>query len=86
MDLHIKAVHLKIKSHICEICPSTFTAAIPLKIHVSTVHEGKKPHKCNLCIYSFGLAQSLKNHIEQVHEGIHINVMLVTIVLKEQSI
>lgn len=45
---HIKIVHLKQKSHLCQYCSKSFFTSDHLRMHLRT-HTKEKPHPCKEC-------------------------------------
>ncbi len=59
MQGHIKAVHLKLKEHECNLRSKQFVHKNALVIHVR-VHTSEKPLKCHKCFTAFSRPNSLK--------------------------
>ena len=49
LDAHIKFVHYKIKTHLCNECDKTFATKRDLKNHQISIHEKQRPHTCGHC-------------------------------------
>ena len=64
---HIKAVHKKIKDHICETCGKPFFSKSDLRIHMA-VHFGNQL-ACDQCGKTYRDKYRMKEHIKIAHEG-----------------
>ncbi|XP_064472341.1 zinc finger protein 260-like [Ornithodoros turicata] len=62
LDLHMKYLHLKEKSHVCADCGKGFTRREDLTRH-SVLHTGEKPFQCPTCLKRFSIKPSLKIHM-----------------------
>ena len=68
VERHVKAVHDKMKSHVCEICGHASAQKVHLKYHMNTVHKIEiKSYKCGKCSYSTDLKINLQRHIQYEH-------------------
>jgi len=73
LKLHIEAVHAKIKSFACGLCPKSFTHKHDLKRHVNYRHMYKdyndRPFQCDIddCNLRFKLIEALKKHQSVKH-------------------
>jgi hypothetical protein len=68
LDIHIRAVHLKIKDHVCDICGYATVDKHTLLSHKKGVHDGIKDLICSTCGYVTSYAKALQRHIKVVHE------------------
>ena len=71
---HIKAVHEKIKDHICKECGFAFSRMSSLKMHIHDVHKKIRNHACDKCGAAFARKLALKTHIHSVHDRIKNHV------------
>ena len=69
LDIHIRAVHLKIKDHVCDICGYATVDKHTLLSHKKGVHDGIKDLICSTCGYVTSYAKALQRHIKVVHEA-----------------
>ncbi|XP_062565374.1 zinc finger protein 595-like isoform X2 [Armigeres subalbatus] len=67
LKLHINGVHLKMKSHSCEVCNKSFARVGDRNVHMRS-HAEEKPHQCSYCGRGFHLAKALRAHTRQ-HTG-----------------
>ena len=68
MNRHIKAVHLQIKDHVCEICGFATSQKGHLKVHKNTVHRVQKyTFKCDKCSFSSDIRKNLQRHFQYRH-------------------
>jgi len=68
IEKHIKAVHKKIKDHICGHCGYAASRLNTLEQHKMLVHKmGEKKFRCELCPYTTYLKQSLTRHVIAMH-------------------
>ncbi|KAL4709980.1 hypothetical protein ACJJTC_003943 [Scirpophaga incertulas] len=58
---HIKQVHNKEKSHLCQYCSKSFFKKYHLQLHLRT-HTKEKPHECPECGKHFSTTTILNNH------------------------
>ena len=67
LQIHVDAVHLKLKPYKCEDCD--FAAADPsyLRGHVRNVHY-KIRHQCDFCDYSSGFKHDVTRHTKRKHK------------------
>ena len=72
LTIHIKNVHEKVLSNICNVCGKGFLKAEALKIH-NRVHTGERPLLCKYCKTSrFKESGALNNHYRQGFENSNI--------------
>ena len=70
---HVKAVHLKIRNHICDDCGYATSHKFHLKSHKERVHKmgkkkiEKKKFLCELCPYKTYWKHHLSKHVEAIH-------------------
>ena len=69
IEKHIKAVHMKIKDHVCGDCGYASSNKYNLTQHRMQVHKvGEKKFRCELCPYKSYLKQSLMGHLTRRHQ------------------
>jgi hypothetical protein len=68
LEVHVNAVHLKIKPFKCEICPKAFGRRHHLTEHVDSVHNNIRRFKCKICCKHFLRNAHLKVHVDEVHK------------------
>ena len=56
-----KAVHKKIRNHICTTCGHAFAQKTALRQHMF-IHTGKSDHKCKFCGKMFATNYRLAEH------------------------
>ena len=59
---HVKTVHDKIKSFVCNKCDKTFSQCRDLKNHMRT-HTKEKPFQCSICNKRFNQSSHLTRHL-----------------------
>ena len=69
---HVKAVHAKIKDHVCSVCGRGFTFEPNLRRHMSLVHlrgnlTQEKKYFCPQCEHGFWTKYDLRLHTKSVH-------------------
>ena len=67
LQLHVNAVHLKLKPFKCEKCQKFFSLNQNLQRHIDGVHSQLKPFNCEKCHKCFSHYNNLKTHIDMVH-------------------
>ncbi|XP_052745190.1 zinc finger protein OZF isoform X2 [Bicyclus anynana] len=65
LQLHKRAVHLKIKPFSCSLCEKSFQKKYTLKVHQQT-HAGKR-HACAVCHRTFARRDTLARHLRNCH-------------------
>jgi uncharacterized Zn-finger protein len=68
LEVHVNAVHLKIKPFKYEICPKAFGRRHHLTEHVDSVHINIRRFKCRICCKHFLKNAHLKVHVDEVHK------------------
>ena len=53
LQMHINAVHLKLKPNECDLCENSFARKGDLKEHVKAVHQKIRPFQCDQCKKTF---------------------------------
>ena len=69
---HIREVHEKIRTHVCEKCPYKTTSKMRLEIHQADKHgidTGRKKLKCSKCPHETFYKTDLKIHYNRLHLG-----------------
>ena len=56
-----KAVHKKIRNHICTVCGHAFAQKTALRQHMF-IHTGESDHKCKFCGKMFASNYRLEEH------------------------
>lgn len=56
-----KAVHKKIRNHICSVCGHAFAQKTALRQHMF-IHTGESDHKCKFCGKMFASNYRLEEH------------------------
>ena len=67
VQVHIMAVHLKIKPFVCGQCSYASVKESMLDKHFREVHLKLKPHKCNECSFSCSIKVNLQDHVNAKH-------------------
>eukprot|EP00092_Neocalanus_flemingeri_P009882 GFUD01010651.1.p1 GENE.GFUD01010651.1~~GFUD01010651.1.p1 ORF type:complete len:755 (-),score=140.96 GFUD01010651.1:213-2477(-) len=67
LKLHINAVHLGVKPHLCELCPAAFASKSSLNNHKLS-HSDERNFKCQFCEKAFHSKGNLETHI-RTHTG-----------------
>ena len=67
VQVHINAVHLKIKPFICGQCSYASVKKSMLDKHFKEVHLKLKPHKCDVCSFSCSIKVNLQDHVNAKH-------------------
>ncbi|XP_055589139.1 zinc finger protein ZFMSA12A-like isoform X1 [Uranotaenia lowii] len=71
LTAHIRLVHTRECTQVCDICSHEFTCLDGLKIHVRTVHQGLKPYECQVCGTCFGKKHHLNRHMKShIRDGL----------------
>ncbi len=72
LDIHIKAVHDKIRDHECTQCNLKFSQLGNLNKHIAEVHNQSQDYVCTLlnCGLKFARRDTLDLHIKGFHERI----------------
>lgn len=52
MKIHVRVVHLKVKSHICTLCDRGFASSTKLAMHIRS-HTRERSWKCDICPQNF---------------------------------
>ena len=69
LNMHIRAVHQKIREFQCKTCFNTFAYQNNLKTHEKTVHGGReKNFKCTQCPRAYIIKAYLQKHMK-THTG-----------------
>ena len=68
LDIHIRAVHLNKKDHVCDVCGYATVDKHTLLSHKKGVHERIKDLVCSVCGYVTSYPKALQRHIKVVHE------------------
>ena len=74
---HIRSVHEKIRTHLCEKCDYSTGHKQSLKIHRASAHNmdvGMKKWKCEKCPYETFKVGCLYRHIRSVHDKIRSHI------------
>ena len=69
LDAHVRAVHDKIKRHLCKLCGYAFSHASNLRKHINQVHKKIKNHICEECGYAASQKSTLKEHVLSLHNA-----------------
>ena len=64
---HVKYVHYKVRSHVCEICNKPFARRFEWRQHL-LIHTGKRLFICDICNQEFTQKSGLVNHRKR-HPG-----------------
>ena len=64
LQLHINAIHLKLKPYECDLCKMSFTQRGSLNMHVRVVHQKIKPFERDHCKKTFATKANLNSHIQ----------------------
>ena len=64
LQIHVNAVHLKVKPYECDLCEMSFALKSYLKGHIKAIHQKIRPFECDQCKKTFALKQSLNLHIQ----------------------
>ena len=64
MNRHVKEIHNKKKSHICDLCEESFVRKFSMNRHVKEVYNKKKLHVYDLCEKSFAREFDMNRHIK----------------------
>lgn len=67
---HFKAVHRRIKDHVCKVngCKNAYASEGDLSRHTDSIHLGRRPFVCK-CEKSFTRLSSLTRHISSAAKG-----------------
>eukprot|EP00179_Madagascaria_erythrocladioides_P005754 CAMPEP_0198309914 /NCGR_PEP_ID=MMETSP1450-20131203/2147_1 /TAXON_ID=753684 ORGANISM="Madagascaria erythrocladiodes, Strain CCMP3234" /NCGR_SAMPLE_ID=MMETSP1450 /ASSEMBLY_ACC=CAM_ASM_001115 /LENGTH=257 /DNA_ID=CAMNT_0044012697 /DNA_START=176 /DNA_END=949 /DNA_ORIENTATION=- len=69
IQLHLNAVHRKLKPFDCPHCDRAFGTGSNLRRHIRMVHEKIRPYACPVCDYAFCEPGDMKKHIYRRHKG-----------------
>ena len=69
LKIHVRTVHEKVKSFMCDLCSKAFSHSSHLKAHTHTDTDLRN-FKCKLCPKAFHSGPHLKNHVEAVHNNV----------------
>ena len=64
LQMHINAVHLKLKPYVCDLFEMSFARKGHLKGHIKSIHEKIRPFECNQCKKSFARKRQLKSQMQ----------------------
>lgn len=64
---HIRAVHDKIRHHMCSHCDYMVDQKVHLTRHIKAKHEKIKDQKCLHCDFTSSLKSDINSHIKSVH-------------------
>jgi len=64
LQMHINAVHLKLKPYECDLCEMSFARKSDLKGHVKVIHQQIRPFECDQCKKTFSQKFCLKSHMQ----------------------
>lgn len=75
LDRHLKKAHdignvkltVRVRKHLCSVCPKRFYDATKLKRHIRT-HTGQRPFACSMCDKRFIDKSYVKQHLKSVHD------------------
>lgn len=67
LKLHIDAVHLGVRKHLCDWCPAAFATTSALNKHILS-HTDERNFKCQFCEKAFHSKGNLQTHI-RTHTG-----------------
>ena len=70
LDKHLRNIHSKEKSFVCNMCGHRFNKKSNMVKHVKMVHEKLRPWTCEECNKSFSDRRDLVAHEDSVHKGI----------------
>jgi hypothetical protein len=70
LDLHIKAIHLKIKDLLCPKCDYRTAIKVALQQHISSIHDKAKKYQCPQCDHKASQKGNLAKHFKCVHAQI----------------
>ena len=65
LKLHIDAVHLGVRKHLCDWCPAAFATTSALNKHILS-HTDERNFKCQFCEKAFHSKGNLQTHIRWV--------------------
>ena len=71
LEMHVKAVHDKIKDHECSQCDFKTSRANNLRGHVQRMHEKDRTISCGRCEFKADTKYILKLHLEVTHNEIN---------------
>lgn len=74
VHLHIRSVHLGVRSFICEECGKAWATKQQLQKH-QLMHTDARPFKCSHCAKCFKDSTSLKKHLE-IHSNVSFECLL----------
>jgi KRAB domain-containing zinc finger protein len=75
LEVHVKAVHLRVKEHKCDQCEYTSAYILAVRNHKKNVHVyNPKDKKCKLCDFTTCHVNSLRGHVLAVHAGCRSHV------------
>eukprot|EP00179_Madagascaria_erythrocladioides_P003887 CAMPEP_0198311812 /NCGR_PEP_ID=MMETSP1450-20131203/3425_1 /TAXON_ID=753684 ORGANISM="Madagascaria erythrocladiodes, Strain CCMP3234" /NCGR_SAMPLE_ID=MMETSP1450 /ASSEMBLY_ACC=CAM_ASM_001115 /LENGTH=214 /DNA_ID=CAMNT_0044014725 /DNA_START=264 /DNA_END=904 /DNA_ORIENTATION=- len=69
INLHITAVHMKLKPFDCKRCDRRFSTSSNLRRHLRMVHDKVKPWECPMCDFKFSEPADMKKHFRRKHPG-----------------
>ena len=65
-----KVGNMKLSSHLCPMCDSSFCSEEDLKLHITSIHpetHSSNPRECPECNKVLSSAQALNRHIKTIH-------------------